>query len=153
MMTTTTTTTTTRKTRLTVWVEALTLTTLLAVALVLMTLGNSGVELVEGVTCSVYRSAVERNELAFPKNPGYSPQRKYFGAPAICDNLSGNKTFFVPENGTDREDVEQQAFAMGFGLGTLTDECRIPAAKLLCASAFRECQYQQISPSLPNFFG
>jgi len=107
----------------------------------------------DAFTCSLYRSAVERNELAYPLNSDYSPHRKYFGAPAVCDELSSNRTFFVPQNGTNKEDVEQQAFAQGFGLGVLDVECRIPATKLLCASAFRECSYEVISPSLPNFFG
>jgi len=107
----------------------------------------------EGFTCSVYRSAVELNELAFPHNPNYSPHRKYFGAPAVCDDLSSNRTFFVPQNGTERRDVEQQAFAAAFGLGVLSEECRIPATKFLCASAFRECEYEIFSASLPNFFG
>jgi len=104
-------------------------------------------------TCSLYRSAVELNERASPRDPDYSPHRKYFGAPAVCDDLSSNRTFFVPQNGTDREDVEQQAFAAAFGLGVLTEECRIPATKFLCASAFRECVYEVFSTSLPNFLG
>lgn len=120
----------------------------LVVLLLLMSAERS-----EGFTCSVYRSAVELNQLAFPHNPDYSPHRNYFGAPAVCDDLSSNRTFFVPQNGTERRDVEQQAFAAAFGLGVLSEECRIPATKFLCASAFRECEYEIFSASLPNFFG
>eukprot|EP01102_Stenamoeba_stenopodia_P010155 TRINITY_DN3028_c1_g1_i1.p1 TRINITY_DN3028_c1_g1~~TRINITY_DN3028_c1_g1_i1.p1 ORF type:complete len:593 (-),score=100.22 TRINITY_DN3028_c1_g1_i1:194-1972(-) len=121
---------------------------MLIVVVIVTTFGKQSA----GFTCSLYQSAIKLNELAFPHNPHYSPDRHYFGAPAICDDLSSNRTFFVPQNGTEKEDVEQQAFATGFGLGVLTEECRIPATKLLCASAFRECEFEQISTSLPNFF-
>jgi len=108
---------------------------------------------VEGFTCGIYQSSVQLNELSYPLHPDYSPNRDYFGAPAFCDALVANNVFFVPQNGTEKKDVERQAYSTGFGLGVLTEECRIPAMKLLCASAFRKCQYEPFSAALPSFLG
>jgi hypothetical protein len=104
-------------------------------------------------TCTKYTSSVQLNEKAFPYNSDYTSKRTYFGAPASCDALLKDKLFFVPQNGTEKRDVEQQAFSSGFGLGALEDECRIPATRYLCAFAFRRCELQPFSPSLPNFLG
>jgi hypothetical protein len=109
----------------------------------------------EAVRCGKYDAAPDLNKLDYPTHPKFDKDRKYYGPPTICDDLvEPQKIFFVLDvNGTTKEFTETSAFTQGLIFGAFNPFCRTMATLFLCSSAFRPCDINPLSPSLPNFLG
>lgn len=108
----------------------------------------------EAVRCGKYNPSPDLNKQNYPTDKDYDRDRKYYGPPHICDQLltENQRTFFVlDQNSTDKKAIETQAFVNALNLGAIQPVCRTMATIYLCSFAFRPCNMNPLSPSLPNF--
>eukprot|EP01100_Stratorugosa_tubuloviscum_P001017 TRINITY_DN1227_c2_g1_i1.p1 TRINITY_DN1227_c2_g1~~TRINITY_DN1227_c2_g1_i1.p1 ORF type:complete len:562 (-),score=146.73 TRINITY_DN1227_c2_g1_i1:75-1760(-) len=69
--------------------------------------------------------------------------------PIECQTLV-DYPVFIPNNFTI-EQIMERTFAQIFQTRVLTNDCREPLVRFICAFSFRECSIVSISPQLPNF--
>eukprot|EP01102_Stenamoeba_stenopodia_P000965 TRINITY_DN10878_c0_g1_i1.p1 TRINITY_DN10878_c0_g1~~TRINITY_DN10878_c0_g1_i1.p1 ORF type:complete len:573 (+),score=76.27 TRINITY_DN10878_c0_g1_i1:75-1793(+) len=72
--------------------------------------------------------------------------------PNECDPLVAFAYFIPPASyNITQDDITRQVTISTLSLSGIEDDCRIPATKFACASAYQECVYYPIDTSLPNF--